>query len=244
MKKFSKRLTMVVAILLCLVLITSSAVSTTLAKYVITKDATTSVGLEKFGVTVTLTGPTTSTTSTSSIGDSTTIVYKSTSLTPGATAKKITASISGKPTVEAKITIDVSVSYSQSSGTAFSIPADTFTGISGGTLYVPIGFKVAGASSYTVSPYNNYTAAETEAEIEKAIVAKKSTLFTRSSNKVTGIFPANTEIGLTDLNIVMDWPKAYGSGEQQELNDCIGTYIASKSPSVVIQYVITVEQNV
>ena len=243
MKKFSKRLTMIVAILLCLVLITSSAVSTTLAKYVITKDATTSVGLEKFGVTVTLTGPTNTTTSTSSIGDSTTIVYKSTGLKPADT-KTITASIIGKPTVEAKITIDVSVSYSQSSGTAFSIPADTFTGIPSGTLYVPIGFKVAGASSYTVSPYNSNTAAETEAEIEKAIVAKKSTLFTRSSNKVTGIFPANTEIGLNNLNIVMDWPEAYGSGEQQELNDCIGTYIASKSPSVVIQYVITVEQNV
>ena len=49
-KKITKALTAIVAILLCLVLISTSIVSGTLAKFVITKNATTVVNFEKFGV--------------------------------------------------------------------------------------------------------------------------------------------------------------------------------------------------
>ena len=54
MRRANKILMATVAILLCLVLITSSVVSTTLAKFVITKSASTSVGFTKFNMEVKL----------------------------------------------------------------------------------------------------------------------------------------------------------------------------------------------
>lgn len=53
-KNFSKTIMIIVAVLLTLVLISTSTVSGIFAKYVVTKDATTIVSLKKFGVTLDL----------------------------------------------------------------------------------------------------------------------------------------------------------------------------------------------
>ena len=49
-KNSGRMILRIVAILLCLVLITTSIVSSTLAKFIVTKDATTVVSLKKFGI--------------------------------------------------------------------------------------------------------------------------------------------------------------------------------------------------
>jgi hypothetical protein len=147
--------------------------------------------------------------------------------------------------VEAQIIVDVSVSYS-----GFTVTDGAFTDIADGTIYVPIGFKVGGATNYatdgskTAAPYSSNTAAQTEAIIEK-VIAGKSNLFSQSDSKVTGIFPAGTEINLSNLSIEMDWPKTHGTSDTaKQLNDIIGTYMASKGSKVVITYTITVQQNI
>lgn len=53
-KNFSKTIMIIVAVLLTLVLISTSTVSGIFAKYVVTKDATTIVSLKKFGVKLTM----------------------------------------------------------------------------------------------------------------------------------------------------------------------------------------------
>ncbi len=240
MKKLSKRLTMIVAILLSLVLLSSSVVSTTLAKYVVTKSTTTTVGLEKFGVTVTLTGfGTADTSKTKTTGDSVSMTHKAAALTPSTTNQTIKASIAGKPTVPTLITIDISVTYN---GAGFKIAEGAFTNIAANTVYIPFGFKVAGATKDTVAAYSNSSATDLEKAIEEAIEAKSDKFTRDDTNKkvvTTTSFPAGTEIGLSNLNIVINWPKT----DSDDLNSKIGTYLANSGSTMSITYTITVEQD-
>jgi hypothetical protein len=252
MKKFSKRLTMIVAILLCLVLITSSAVSTTLAKYVITKTASTKVSFAKFGVTVTLDSADMTKDTEKLNGDSVEVSYTAT-LKPHATqTKSIRASVTGTPSVDSTVTIDVTVEYVGS----FNIPAADFTATGADAVtpgdYIPLGFKVGGSSNYatdgtyTASPYSNNTAAQTESAIENAIAGISDKLTyskTDTTTTISGTFTtANGEIGLNDMGIVLNWPFTYDGVAN---SDEIGTYLATKSttPSVKITYKISVVQS-
>lgn len=252
MKKFSKRLTMIVAILLSLVLLSSSIVSTTLAKYVITKDATTSVGLEKFGLTVTLEKNVSSmseiTAETKKTGDSISLTYNKVSLTPGSTTyqKAIKASIAGTATVDAKVTITVDITCDD---TKYKITSDDFSsGYSTAKVVNPIQFYVADSTScdtaykeYSTNSTNDALSTGVETAIATKLLAKVKASTTgvtstaQSGNTVTGTITGGTTAALSNINLGFVWPNTSGKDE-------LGTFIASKSPSFTIKYTITVEQ--
>ena len=251
MKKLTKRLTMIVAILLSLVLLSSSIVSTTLAKYVITKDATTSVGLEKFGLTVTLEKNVSSmseiTAETKKTGDSISLTYNKVSLTPGSTTYKsaIKASIAGAATVDAKVTITVDITCDD---TNYKITSNDFSSYTTTKVVNPIQFYVADSTSCSTA-YKEYSTKSTNdalsTGVETAIAAKLLTKVkasttgvtstAQSGNTVTGTITSGTTAALSNINLGFVWENTSGKDE-------LGTFIASKSPSFTITYTITVEQ--
>lgn len=241
MKNRTKIMMMVISTLLALVMISSCLVSSTMAKYVITKKATTQVSFKKFGVTVELALDGVTAATTTENGDSVTLTY-TTSLTPG-TSKNISASVTGAPSVDAIVTANVEVAYAGSA--AFKVANDTdFSGVAANTIYVPIGFKVGGSSSYashdsqSTTPYSSRDAAATELIIENALATSTGGKLAYADDQMSGEFTKNVEIGLTNLNIALDWPKTYNFTNSDE----IGTYMAEKGSQVVITYTITVTQ--
>ena len=240
MKKLSKRLTMIVAILLSLVLLSSSIVSTTLAKYVTSKSATTTATLSAFGVTVELEGIGTTP---EKKGDS--IIYTDTiNLIPETTYKVIKASIKGKPSVAATINIDVDLEYI---GNYTIEGKKDFTDIKTNTTYYPVGFKVASSSSstYTVAPYSSISAADAEIDIEEAIQSKLSALnfaAPTGSDGLSNTWGTETEIATaTDISLYFHWPKTYGTAG--DMYDEIGTYLSKDGAhQIKITYKISVEQ--
>ena len=237
MKKLSKRLTMIVAILLSLVLLSSSVVSTTLAKYVTSKSATTTATLDKFGVEVKLEGAGT----TEKKGDSITYSEEIT-LHPDTNMKKITASIKGQPTVEATINIDVDITYTGN----FKITAASkaFDKITSDTTYYPIGFKVGTNTNYTVTPYNSIEADTASQNIEKAIKDKLPALnFADPTDGLSQTWGTSTKIEETDISISFHWPKDYNDAAG-DIYDEIGTYLSNHNGELkfTITYKISVEQ--
>ena len=237
MKKFTKRLTMVVAILLSLVLLTSSIVSTTLAKYVVAKSAETTAKLDKFGVTVELNATSLGTPdTTTNAGDSVTYVFSNILLHPDDAVKTISASVYGKPTVDANIIVDVKVEFtgSYSIGTAFS-------NLTNNTTYFPVEFKVGNATCS--APYTKDTAATISTNINTAIenallepgkIAKDGTNIKWTENQEI------TQEQKKNVSLSFSWPKSYGN--ENDLYDEIGTYISKNQPTFKITYKIAVEQ--
>ncbi|MBE6533835.1 MAG: hypothetical protein E7678_02540 [Ruminococcaceae bacterium] len=242
MKKFSKNIMKVVAILLILVLMTSCIISSTLAAFVVTKDASTTVGFSAFGVTVNLDAPSIGVTGTAYTGESATLTLNNVTLKPDDAVKAITASISGTPTVASTVTIDVDITYDE---TKFTVPKTLFSNLGSNTqIFVPAGFKVGSAGDYTVTPYNSNDDATTEQAIEEAIAGKSNKLNYSTQNKnVSGSFAAGETIsGLENINVSFSWPKTYNAVSN---SNEIGTYIArtGNTPSFTISYTITVQQN-
>ena len=242
MKKTTKRLTMVVAILLSLVLLTSSVVSTTLAKFVIRKESNTTVTLNKFGVEVTFSENGSSVTKK---GDS--IIYTNNlTMSPG-DSKTITAKIKGKPNVAAIITVDVDITATDLS--KFKIAKNTdFTSIkSADKYYFPIGFKTgANPTSYDVNPYGDASKlADTASNIEGILTGKLSGLAFSGDDGKTAEWSTSTTVTETDISLKFDWPEDYNTtcGENSPIYDEIGTYLSKNNPGFTITYIITVEQD-
>ena len=169
MKKTTKRLTMIVAILLTLVLLTSSIVSTTLAKYVVSKDAKTTVGLEAFGLTVDVkanyTGAGTAVESNKN-GDSVTLTYANLNLKPGDNiANAIEVAVYGTAKVNVKVSINVTVAYG---GDKFVVTKSNFSSLTTDSkTCVPIAFTVNSAAATT--SYNELTESAAAQAIEEKI---------------------------------------------------------------------------
>lgn len=230
MKKATKRLMMVVAILLCLVLISTSVVSGVFARFVIQKSASTSVGFTNFGITVDLV--TSGLTQKSKVlkGDTVTATYNEITLKPSddfSEAFKIT--IDGTPKVKTLITVDVVIDYDVSK---FQIPTGKFDAITSATNYIPVGFKVNNAyASATVSsktqnatPFSSHTDTVMEEIVERTLAAALGLDY--SDGKMTKtIGPDETVKTITKTNIPVgfDWPADYdGVTNSNE----IGTYLS------------------
>lgn len=124
-KKMTKALTAIVAILLCLVLISTSIVSGTLAKFVVTKNATTEVALERFGVKMRVKNAD----SVVSNFDKTSaiITYNATEIYPGFENKNMVLfTFDGTLTVPARLTVRVNIDLEEE----FYISSDNFESIS------------------------------------------------------------------------------------------------------------------
>ena len=263
MKKFTKRLTMIVAILLSLVLLTSSIVSTTLAKYVVAKSAQVKATLQTFGLTVTLESNTKNsnpiltkdTAESKQTGDSVSIKFNDVILKPGDETYKnaIKASIGGNANVAANVIITVDIECNDD---AFTLTSNDFTGFGTSKVYNPIEFYVADAGVGTAGDkydiVTNALATQSESAIANAIVTKLPANTTKIKDAtaavnpdggymVTGNIDKGTEgVAANNLNLGFVWANADGTDADE-----ISTFISNHQggASFTITYTITVQQD-
>ena len=260
MKKLNKILMMTVSILLSLVLLTSAVVSSTFAKYVITKNATSTVTLTKYNMTITMTKGTSTNvpalTETKKKGDSIEYTMTGVTLKPGDNySNLISASISGTPAAKSNIiiTVDVkNVKINESIDTApFKVPNANFSTLKLGAdkAYLPLAIYVNNTSVLAAYTSYDYTATVIEETIENAIgnaikdiaatnVASQAYTRENSMAKVTAVLNSTSNKATwSGLSFGFEWPKNVG-GSMDE----VGTWIAKARPSFDIVYKITVEQ--
>lgn len=252
MKKLTKTLTRVFVILLSLVLITSSVVSTTLAKYTVTKEGKTTAGLKKFGLDLKVTSSHDTTPAQSNkSGDSLTLTFDDLTLKPGDNyPEAIKISVTGQPVVDARVTIDVTVTYN---GEKFVINNSDFAWLgSTNKTYVPIQFTVNGNAA--TDAYNNLSASDAATAIKTALDQKADYAIDSTSKAAYKDFTAANYTGNTKVNEVVNfgftWTKDdVGNTADDKLhNHQIGTWFANRSDNndtkstLTVTYKITVEQ--
>ena len=165
MKKANKILMKAIAILLCLVLITSSVVSSTLARFAFKKDATNVIKFNKFGVELGLTlsdelieflgGEDVISSYTTVDGDSISIAIPSMKMGPGDDfTDAIKFSVSGDAGVRCKVIVDVGLVYNKSD---FTING-TFRGLPVGMRFACLNTNGVKESSEFFSSWYNYDA--------------------------------------------------------------------------------------
>ena len=117
MRKVNQILMATVAILLTLVLISTSVVSSVFARFTITKSAETTVELQKFGVKVTLSNDSRldafkKTELEVKKGDSGSVTFSGLTMKPGDEyPDALKVKLEGKPTVDVKVTVAINISY-------------------------------------------------------------------------------------------------------------------------------------
>ena len=142
-KRFNKILMMTVALLLCLVLISTSVVSGIFAKYVITKSAGATVSLKAFGLTLAVAGKTGYVASTTTVNSTTVDTAVTVPLAPGDDINDVlTVTIGGEATVNTNLVITVKGVKL----TSFSVKNVGGVG-STAVTYIPIGFTAIVNSS-------------------------------------------------------------------------------------------------
>ena len=253
MKKTNKILTRALVILLALVLITSSVVSSTFAKYVITKKAETTVGLREFGLDITVTpklGLLGDGVQTEKNGKSLKITYNNLSLKPNDSFKEaLEIRVDGTPVVDAKITIDVLVAYNSgdnASTNAFEAKNTDFSSIpdnAASLICVPIAFIVNDKNA--TDSYNQLSASDAAEAIEQKIADEMSgfdmndtnTAVTKTIRDTNGTYDRVEEI----INFGFEWKDGTGNTNQDFYNH-FGTWIAERGDTVTVTYTVTVEQ--
>ena len=189
MRRANKILMATVAILLCLVLITTSVASGIFAKFVVTKSGEATIKFTKFGVTVTMDasglsklGATVNAETFKSTGG--VITISGLTLAPGdAFPNAIKFSFANTPTVKVKVLIIPTITFYDANGDVvtnaiYKVPASTIRGTDGkylsATSYMPIGFtfswndtaSTVADATYACLPWSNYT---TSADIQNAV---------------------------------------------------------------------------
>ena len=164
-KRFNKILMMTVAILLCLVLISTSVVSGIFAKYVITKSASAEVSLKAFGVKLTVAGGSHGTVTPDTATDSTlTVTVTDLQLVPGQTLDDVVkftiqgTGTSNNPNVDAvKLKIKVkSENVSQFEVESSDIKSATTVAFAK-NYFVPIGFRIySGTAAATTAATKSF----------------------------------------------------------------------------------------
>ena len=243
MKKTTKRLTMIVAILLTLVLLTSSIVSTTLAKYVVSKDAKTTVGLEAFGLTVDVKANYTdagTAVESNKNGDSVTLTYANLNLKPGDNiANAIEVAVYGTAKVNVKVSINVTVAYG---GDKFVVTKSNFSSLTTDSkTCVPIAFTVNGAEA--TSSYNALAESAVAEEIEKKISGY--TYADGVASKTFNIDNVTKQVTLDKATETINFGFKWDKGDNL-LNNQISTWLANQTgtnkSTVSLTYTVTVEQ--
>lgn len=158
MRKVNQILMATVAILLTLVLISTSVVSSVFARFTITKSAETTVELQKFGVKVTLSNDSRldafkKTDLEVKKGDSGSVTFSGLTMKPGDEyPDALKVKFEGKPNVDVKVTVAINVSYIISD---FVIPANIINGVSSKTYFMPIGLKFGASLNGEAKIINN-----------------------------------------------------------------------------------------
>ena len=204
MRRANKILMATVAILLCLVLITTSVVSGVFAKYAIKKQASTSVGLEKFGVElgITVQPELITTVGTNNVvtvndGENVSVTITNLTMSPGMKfydAIKIHAD--GHTTVATQFKMTFSISFTQDD---FKVD---------GTSRMPLGFRLTAFNSSgerihdkvaVAHPFLDYTPTQLSYTVPKNMATyinftHKKDITNYSTNYITKDFAADTDV--------------------------------------------------
>ena len=264
-KRTNKNIFRIIAILLCLVLVTSSVVSSTLAKFVITKDATTTVKFSKFGVKMQVKNGTTIKSQLGANSESITS-WTTGNMYPGITEADeiLFAFDNGTLTVPAVLTITVDVTTNSD----FLIAANAVSGVSSATAYMPLQFVVGTVANTDASAYANAnrtnawinasSTSNLDTELEKAIAAKIATamgvtdsnindaIVSKEFAKGSAITFANSTKG---IGFGLEWPMGDSSATSStaELHNKIDTYLTEKigtsNAAITLKITVSLEQN-
>lgn len=256
MRKVNQILMATVAILLTLVLISTSVVSSVFARFTITKSAETTVELQKFGVKVTLSNDSRldafkQTDLEVKKGDSGSVTFSGLTMKPGDEyPKALVVKFEGKPTVPVKVTVKFHFEYLLGN---FKVPKGV-AGVTadGGKNMMPIGLRF-GASNNAVEvikndyagtsiPYRTMTADNTEDSIvnhiQKNIVLSEYYFKTDVSTDtyICNIYEAGDDIlfytkgtnskAINELEFGFDWPFEYVDTDGDYDYDIAGTWLA------------------
>lgn len=257
MKKANKILMKAIAILLCLVLITASVVSSTLARFAFKKDATNVIKFNKFGVELGLTlsdelieflgGEDVISSYTTVDGDSISIAIPSMKMGPGDDfTDAIKFSVSGDAGVRCKVIVDVGLVYNKSD---FTING-TFRGLPVGMRFACLNTNGVKESSEFFSSWYSYDAMYPGEYGAKDICKKIDVnyldsfrcyvekVFEKGDDIV--FYPNSTStVEINDLYFDLFWPMS-ASDTKNEYD----TYIAKKYDTIdqKIVFTVTIEQ--
>ena len=248
MRRANKILMATVAVLLCLVLISTSIVSGVFARFAITKKAETTVKLEQFGVTIELT-PDSRLVKETEIkkGDSVSMTFSGIDMAIGdAFPQALMVEVTGTPTVPVELKVACQFNYDYSEGGSYWVTSDISK--AGKDLYLmPLGFTMdwdantANDPTYICRQYHNRTSDQIEEIIVRNIFNK---LYGKSYD--AGECPnvktdANTDYYFTksydaklpisgtenEFYLGFNWPHEYSSNNWDY--DAIATHISEKA---------------
>ena len=211
MSKVNKILMATVAILLTLVLISTSVVSSVFARFTIKKSAETTVTLEKFGVEIKLTpkeGSLVAKGENVKKGDSVSMQFTS-ALAMGETLyDALKVEVTGTPSVDVKFRMTCKVDYEETKYTTPANQKDLY-GTDTATLYMPLGFTISlkddvkNNKKYVSRPYHKHN----EDKIEEIIMRNVSKYLYNNGTK--GMFTED-DSNYCDSNTNWFYEYSYG----------------------------------
>jgi hypothetical protein len=255
MRRANKILMATVAVLLCLVLISTSIVSGVFARFAITKKAETTVKLERFGVEIKLT-PDPNLVGyiqedlTVNKGDSVSITLSGVDMAIGDSfLQALKVEIGGEPTVPVELKIACHVNYDDSEDGSYWVTSD-ISKANSDLLFMPLGFTMdwaantASGTTYICHQYHNKNSNELEEIIVRNIYNK---LYGKSydANKCPYVdFDTNTDYYFTksygaklpisgvenEFYLGFNWPHKYSNSSTTNWDyDAIATHISEKA---------------
>lgn len=266
MKKFNKILMMTVAILLTLVLASTSVVSGIFAKYVVTKSASTEVSLKAFGVTLTVDGGTHGTvtrnpSATSSSPSTLSVSVTNLELAPGDKLDdvvKFTIAGTGansKPNVgtvnlKVKVAVESVDKFSVQEGFVTAMTPET--GIAFKTAnYIPIGFSLKSTSGNNATTRTDFLdawttptdSADLASKIRAAMVSKAS-FKTSGSDAVEKTIYTNGAFTVKDISFGFTCWKDGTTGLPSDVSEpeanLIQTYLSQNNSVAKFKVIYTV----
>lgn len=262
MRKINKIMMMTVAILLSLVLITSSVVSGTLAKYTTSSSSSDSARVAKWGVTVEASYGKTFKNAMDAAkikpnddGIQITIDNDNFRMGPGDDfSDAIHFKITGTAEVKLMVKITADASYKTDTSTSgFKVPKDV-AGLTEATVCIPFGLTlgVNGTNKYCVNPCASQ---RTEAGTAQAIRDRLGFEYKAAAGEVKTpyaykVFDPNTPItfgtsgvSVNEFELGFKWPKTYEYNGSEANYDEVCTWLTqNRNPVFTMNYIVTIEQ--
>lgn len=271
MRKVNRILMATIAVLLSLVLITTSVVSGIFAKFVISKEATVSMNLEQFGVTLTITPDSALTaagaTVTPNITDNTAVIEANIPMAIGdAFYNAFKVQVTGKPNTDVKFIMTCHIEYDDSTNGAFTVESG-IGGLKNATRYMPLGYTICFKEKgdgfvYVCRPYHNHDSNGIEEVVVRNVAKRLLDITYADLDATTGTktpydstkkdyyleteFAKNKDISGNVKNFYLgfDWPHQYNSYPSSNVSnaDKIVTRLSEKATNITIKYTFRIEQ--
>lgn len=249
-KNFSKTIMVILAVLLTLVLISTSTVSGIFAKYVVEKQATTTVSLKRFGIKLTVDkgddfdGTKMSIDPASPNANTLSVEVSNISLAPGERFDEV---VEFTVSVDTKVSVNTRIKVKAEVITFTNFTVDSGVGdLTASAVYVPIGFTAEKNDTATeIAPAWTYNSQE---GVQDGLMANLRTLI---GNEVTTDDYADVKIanaGITSNNNLVIKTLGFGAycpatGDAGSYDaDEIGTWLAEKGASISVRYTVVLEQ--